>query len=120
MKQKEYVIPELEDFRIGFEYEKFETVLKDEYKNKDGRIIIPGFKIYSDKYFEELHSNDKYWKHRKWVKKKINNLYDIPYSKTYKKEGYAPLGIENIYRVSKESLLKQAEEYLENVKERIK
>ena len=108
---KKYIIPQLDDFRIGFVFEQFETILREEYKNKDGHFIIPDFELYSDAYFEELHSKDKYWKHRKWVKKTTNKntIFNLP--STYQIEQYTPLNIENIYRVNKESLLNQLEAY---------
>lgn len=111
-----YVVPKEKDFFVGFEYEEFETIVLDKYKDRNGNIVLPGFTTYSDEYFKELHSNDKYWQHRKWVKKIANNSTVFLLSSTYDKEQYTPLNIKNIFRVSKESLLQQWQQRVEEIK----
>jgi hypothetical protein len=89
MKDK-YYQPKIEEFYVGFEYELFETIRNEEK---------PDLEIYSDEWFNELHSNDKYWKHRKFIKKVCDKETVWKFSNSIFKEKYTPLNIENIIRV---------------------
>jgi len=115
----ECIIPNIEDFRVGFEYEQFETRIHDKYKGHGGIVRLEGFELYSDEYFKELHSNDKYWEHRKWVKKIATRESIFYLSSTFNTEKYTPLNIENIFRVRKDSFERQLDDYYKKTKKRL-
>jgi len=96
---EKYYTPELEEFHVDFEYEVFETKLKESYKDKNNNFVIPNFKLYSKEYFNELHLNDKYWEYRKWKEKICDKNTVFNFSSTIFIEKYTPLNIENVIRI---------------------
>jgi hypothetical protein len=96
---EKYYTPELEEFHVDFEYEVFETKLKESYKDKNNNFVIPNFKLYSKEYFNELHLNDKYWEYRKWKEKICDKNTVFNFSSTIFIEKYTPLNIKNVIRV---------------------
>lgn len=111
--ENKYYTPEIEEFHVGFEYEEFEIV--------GSGLEVPNIIIkYSEEYFNEVHSNDKYFKHRKFIRKVCDKQTVSLFSSTSFSEKYTPLLIDNRIRVKyldKEDIESFGFEYINNVRD---
>jgi len=93
MQENKYYTPSLEEFHVGFEYEIYETITNGIEPD------LKKYKKYSDEYFEEVHTNDKYWLHRKWISKVVSKETVYWFPQYIFEQQYTPNNIKNIIRV---------------------